>query len=302
MKKKIFILIFPFVFFSCVNNKIKITESLIRSFGIAVRENDNELTYKLFPNLKFIVEYPKIDKTEILKINISGDYAYATCSLFYQSELGKKYEYEVEYLVDLKNQVIQDVKGFLLHKNRSELIKSDFFTYFPDLAVHESDYDMSLLIKYAAATNRKIGYEFYAKKIINENTVKEIKVKEKGNNSRFIESYGNVKIEIKITNDNKNEVKYLIAEKNLEHIMANKTPIGDKTYVWLMSGETKIIERVYVGEFFNKYSKEKLLITPVITNLHDAIRIVKNYKDSSIEDEILNGSVDYRELDQEFSL
>ncbi len=149
---------------SCDKAKKETTSLIINSYAQAVKEQDEITMKKLFPDIVYFKEYPKIDNIVIMELKVNKNNVMAFCTLYYETGLGKNIEQEIKFLVNPNDSLIVNVSGYLTRKERNELMNSGLHQTFPDLIVRETDMDVNFVKNKKIAWNRSNGYEYYAKK------------------------------------------------------------------------------------------------------------------------------------------
>jgi len=311
MKNNLFIklLLILLFFSSCNNSKKELTKSIINSFAQAVKEEDEFTMKKTFPSIIYFNEYPKIDKIEIMDLDIHKDNVMALCTLYYETGLGKNIEQKIEFLVNPNDSNIIDVLGFLSRKKRIEMMNSGLFVTFPDLKPNEEEMDVAFAKNYMIAWNRINGYEYFAKKIITEKTKIDLDIKYNKTLKYGISKYSNVSISLSVKNNSEFECDYLYVDDNFdyEYILDGFKDIKESSHGFegsfkLKPSELFIQSYSFKGEHYSPLNKDNIKITPEIFSTEEAIRIVKKYYDKDINEMILKGEKDYLEENNDFML
>lgn len=270
MKKVLIILLSltTFFFIGCGKAKKDLAKSIINSYAQAVKEEDEETMLKIFPDIRYFEEYPKIDKVEIKEMEVdknAKDNVMALCTLYYTTGLGKNIEQEISLLVNTKDSSIINVLGYLTRKERNEIMERWYFKTFTDLQPKVEDMDVNFVKNDKIAFNRMDGYEYYATKAIGENSEVNIQINQKVRTSYYVKTYYNTKIEITIKNSSSFDCEYLYKDDNFgytyEFPSFRKTGIGSmgcEGVFSVKSGET-ITQSVLIPdeEYLPFYSYRK---------------------------------------------
>lgn len=294
-------IVLSLIIVSCGKAKKELATNLINSYVQAVKEEDESMMFKIFPDLKYFEEYPKIDKVEIIEMKIDNEDVMITGVLFYETGFGKKIEQEIKFLINTTDTTISDVSGFLARKDRSIIMENGMFDTFPDLKPIESDMDVKFVKNKRIAWNRWNGFEYYAKKAIGERTKLVLNVSyNKYLQYRILDYYNKVKINFSITNNSGDTFKYSYNDDSFDYKYT--LPIFKESEDKLFGchgtfvvGPSETITQDYnfKGEFSSPLKKENIKIQPYISSVKEAMGIVEKYCNETEINTILSGEYDY---------
>ncbi len=284
------IIVFITTFIECNNSKKEVVTSLINRFSRANQEEDKNEIAELFPGIAVFHRYPKADKIIINEINIENEHIAASCSLYYETPLGKNIEKEVMYYVNTKDTTIEDVLGYLTLDERKEIQNRWYLELFNDLKPSSNDFDCALVKKDQVGLKRITSYEYHAMKAIGDlskaevlitNSTLNIKIT---NNSSFVCEY-----EYKDDNNT-----YTYSFSNLTEFKKDKI-MGVEGRFKLKAGETIILNTNAQTIFHEPLKKDRISIKPSF----DALDFQKNkqicekYYSSDKIEEMNKGERDY---------
>jgi hypothetical protein len=293
------------ILIGCGKAKKDLAKSIINSYSQAVKEEDEKTILKLFPDIKYFPEYPKIDKVEIKEIEIdkiNKNNVMAVCTLNYTTGLGKTIEQEIRLLVNTKDSTIINVLGYLTRKDRNEIMERWYFKTFTDLQPKAEDMDVNFVKNDEIALNRMSGYEYYATKAIGKNSEVSIQLNQKVRTYYSIKSYYNTKIDISIKNNSSFDCEYLYKDDNYE--ITYEFPSFRKTGIGILgcegifsvkSGETITRSVLIPDESYSPMEKDKISIKPNLESIEiDKNKgIVDKYYGEDIKNEIIAGFANY---------
>lgn len=316
MKKTLIILLTftTLIFVSCGKAKKDLAKSIINSYAQAVKEEDEKTMLKLFPDIKYFTEYPKIDKVVIKDMGIdkvNRDNVMAVCTLYYTTGLGKNIEQEISLLVNTKDSSIINVLGYLTRKDRNEIMERWYFKTFTDLQPKVENMDVNFVKNEDIALNRMKGYEYYATKAIGKNSEVSIQLNQKVRTYYSIKSYYNTKIDISIKNNSSFDCEYLYKDDNYE--VTYEFPSFRKTGIGILgcegifsvkSGETITRSVLIPDETYSAMEKDKISIKPSIESIEiDKNKaIVDKYYGEEIKNEIIAGLTSYSSLSYDYKI
>ncbi len=304
------ILVLPLMMTSCTKAKKELAVKIIDSYSQAVREEDELMMLKLFPDIKYFDEYPKVDKIVINEMQVDKDNVISLCTLFYETGLGKQIEQEIKFLISTKDSSIANVEGFLTRKDRNSILESNIFEIFPELKPSESDMDVNFVKNQTIAVNRRFAYEYYATKTLGEKTKVDLDVSfNKYSKYGILTYYNKVKITLSITNNSDDTCRYSYNDNNFEyHYSFPKfsktvdTSSGSSGYFILGPSETIYQEFIFKGEFMYPLDKSDIKIKPVFESINDAIKIVDKYCTEAEKQVILSGEENLWDETYEYSI
>ena len=304
------IILLSLVTLSCTKAKKELAAKTIDSYSQAVREEDEFMMLKVFPDLKYFEEYPKVDKIVINEMEVDKDNVMAICTLYFETGLGKKIEQEIKFLVNTLDSTISNVDGFLPRKERNSILESSIFENFPELKPKESDMDVNFVKNLTIAVNRKSGYEYYATKSIGERTKVNLVLSfNKYSKYGIIDYYNRVKITLSMTNNSDDTCKYSYNDSNLEYqytfpgyAESIEKRNGSSGYFILGPAETINQEFVFKGEFMYPPDKNDIKIKPVFESFREAIEVVEKYCTEAEKTAIISGEENFWERTYDYTI
>jgi hypothetical protein len=268
------------IFSSCHKAKKEFASQLIESYSIATQEEDERTMKMIYPKLMYFKEYPKADKIVINEMKIEAENIFATCSLYYETGLGKNVEKELKFQINSSDSIIVDILGYLKRSERNEIIDRWFWEHFNDLKPNQSDYDGQLVKSETLALNRLNGYEYYAMKAIGTNSTVKVKVYQSIVKKYYSKYYRNTKVTVAITNKSAFDMDYIYEDGNFSYSSnyptsknKNSDELDDllgenEIIIHVKSGETVTKKFSIKGEFISPLEKSEIQVKPKLSSIN----------------------------------
>lgn len=284
------------LFSGCNGAKKELAKKIINSYSIANKESDKREMARLFPSFDYFDSYPKADKIIVNDLKIDNNLVLATCTLYYQTDLGKQIEQELKFLVNTRDSLIVDVLGYLTNQERRQILERWVWETFKDLKPKPDDMDAALVRNQKTAFNRLDLYEYYAMKAIGDRTAITMNVNQSSYTAYYTTQYSNTRISLSITNKSDFDIEYKYEDPSYDYdynfsaFMKGRTKMGlsPEGYFLIKSGETLNQSVSIAGEHYYAFDKSKIKITPYLDLVYidKNIEIVNKYCDEQTKKEI----------------
>lgn len=311
-KKTILIPVVLLIMVSCNNQKEIITNLTIDSYVQAVQEEDKNMIIETFPNIIYFKEYPKVDSIILNNYEDKADNVLAKGKLYFTNGFGKKFDKEIELLINTNDSTIIDVLGFLTRKERNKIVKYAYFNSFPDLKPKNNDFDSKYLENSQIALNRIYGFEYYAQKAIGDRTDLIIESSSSIKYSYGIKmGYYNTKLHVTIKNKSDFTVNYDYKDGNYDYnyILNDFINKEKQEYSYETKGNLIIEPNKEISQNIKikdsktfEHETNKITVKPIFDKVEDAISVVKKYYNEQTIDSLMSGKTNYWDNSYNFKI
>lgn len=286
------------LFTGCNSAKKNLATNIIKSYALAIKENDEKMQQKLFRDiLLFNGEFPKSNTLFINKMEVVNKFIMVHC--FLENDNVKKTDQELIFKINSADSTIIDVLGYLQRKTRNEIIDFWQFKIFTDIKGTVDDMDATLLRKQKKAMSRFEGYDYYAAKSIIDKSEVTFNIKQ-GKYDSFYSGAATITLSIKNNSDTILEYSFYSGDTEYKfEFPAFEPNHKSSTYsvegvFKVKAGETLNQTTTVKGVFILPLNKKYIHIKPYLASNHleDNMKLVLKFCDKKTIESITNGTWD----------